>query len=93
MPWKNTLQPKSWRAIAEQFSRIATHQIWSTIKDGVNIILMLSETFVSLPYNKLFHFDIFVKQKQKAYSCFSLLNQWKNLCQLIAWILSNSNCL
>ena len=55
--------------------------------------LMLSETFVSLPYNKLFHFDIFVKQKQKAYSCFSLLNQWKNLCQLIAWILSNSNCL
>ena len=54
---------------------------------------MLSETFVSLPYNKLFHFDIFVKQKQKAYSCFSLLNQWKNLCQLIAWILSNSNCL
>ena len=55
--------------------------------------LMLSETFVSLPYNKLFHFDIFVKQKQKAYSCFSLLNQWKNLCQLIAWILSNSSCL
>ena len=37
--------------------------------------LMLSETFVSLPYNKLFHSDVFVKQKQKAYSCFSLLNQ------------------
>ena len=55
--------------------------------------LMLSETFVSLPYNKLFHSDVFVKQKQKAYSCFSLLNQWKNLCQLIAWILSNSSCL
>ena len=55
--------------------------------------LMLSESLVCLPHNKLFHSDIFVKQKQKAYSCFSLLNQWKNLCQLIAWILSNSNCL
>ena len=39
------------------------------------LILMLSETLVCLRHNKLFYSDIFVKQKQKAYSCFSLLNQ------------------